>query len=90
MPPSTCITCPVIYELSSDAKNFTSLATSFASPNFPSGIWLFILSFISSFSTSVILVCMYPGATALTKIFLLPSSFARLFVNPIIPAFDAA
>ena len=45
---------------------------------------------ISSFNTSVILVCINPGAIAFTNMFLDATSFAKLFVNPIIPAFDAA
>jgi hypothetical protein len=35
-------------------------------------------------------VLIYPGATALTVMFLEPSSFARDFVIPISPAFEAA
>jgi hypothetical protein len=38
----------------------------------------------------VIEVSMYPGATALTRIFLDANSLARLLVKPMIPAFEAA
>ena len=44
---------------------------------------------MSSFNTSVIPVSINPGATAFTNIPLEATSFARLFVNPIIPAFEA-
>ena len=90
MPPSTCITCPVIYELSSDAKNFTTFAISFALPILFNGICALIFSFTSSDKTFVISVAINPGAIALIKIFLLATSFAKLFVNPIIPALEAA
>ena len=46
-------------------------------------------TFTSSFKTFVISVPIKPGAIAFTRIFLLASSFAKLFVKPIIPAFDA-
>ena len=40
--------------------------------------------------SNVILVATYPGAIALTVIFLEANSFAIDFVKPIIPAFEAA
>ena len=74
----------------SDDKNFTTFATSSAVPILFNGIVLLISSLISSFKTSVILVSINPGATAFTSMFLLATSFAKLLVNPIIPALDAA
>ena len=78
-----------MYELCSPAKNFTTFATSSGVPILRNGMFFAISSFTSCFKTSVICVSINPGATAFTKMFLLATSFAKLFVNPIIPALEA-
>ena len=49
-----------------------------------------IASFCSSFSASVIGVAMKPGATQLTVMLRLATSWASALVMPIMPALDAA
>ncbi len=90
IPPFTSSVWPVMYPASSDARNATAAAISRSVPARPSGTWRGHRRFCSSFSTAVIAVSMYPGATAFTVIVRLASSRARLFVSPISPAFDAA
>src|SRR5699024_3509971 len=90
MPPSTQITCPVIYPARSEARNATVSATSSTRPNFFSGICSVTVVFTCSGSTSVISVSINPGATAFTVIPLLASSLAMVFVRPITPALEAA
>jgi hypothetical protein len=89
-PPSTARTSPVMKAAESDTRNRTALATSAGSPSLPSGVPERIASRAGSGSTSVSSVEMYPGAIALTRIPLLPSSFASDLVSPIRPALEAA
>ena len=77
-------------DASSEQRNRTAPATSSGSPSLPSGVFVSIAAWASSGSTSVSLEWMYPGATTFARTFLLPSSRASDFVNPMIPAFDAA
>ena len=49
-----------------------------------------IFSLFSSLINDVMSVSIYPGATTLDVIFLLPTSLLIDFDNPIKPAFDAA
>ena len=65
MPPSIVMTCPVMYAAAgSSARNFTSPATSSASPKRPSGIACSTFSPMLSLKTEVMSDLMYPGATA--------------------------
>ena len=79
-------TTPERYLASSEAKNLTALATSEGKPISFNGINSSICANISIGTLSVIADLIKTGATALTVIFLLPTSLARLLVNPITPA----
>ena len=84
------MTCPVIYDDKSDAKNRHRFATSLDSPGLFRGIFSVQLSIIESDKLSVISVLINPGAITLHLILLDPSSCAIDFEKPIIPALDAA
>ena len=81
-----CMTVPVMYDASSEARNPTAAATSSGVPKRPAG-----MSFLSSFSSRslVMSVDMKPGATAFTVTFFLAVSCARAFVAAIRPPFAA-
>ena len=64
-------------------------AISSTSPHLPIAICFTIAALSSSERASVIAVWINPGATALQVMFLGPSSFAVVFVIPIIAAFVA-
>ena len=84
------MTCPVIYDDKSDARNKHKLATSCVSPGLLRGIVLFQDSITDADKLSVISVLIKPGAMTLHLILLAPNSIAIDFENPIIPDFDAA
>ena len=89
IPPFTPNICPVTYELHGDAKNDTAEATSSGVPIRPIGISSHIASFSSDEKRSIISVSITPGQIQLTVIPLNAYSFARAFVRPITPAFEA-
>src|ERR1700760_1964773 len=68
IPPSTGITCPVMYDAISDARNTQQLATSSVSPPRFNGMACAQPSTTLGSSTSVISVFIKPGATTLVRI----------------------
>src|SRR5206468_11139850 len=89
-PPLTSTTSPVMNAASSEQRKRTAPATSSGSPRRPSGVAASIAPVASSGRTSVSRVFTYPGATTLARTLREPSSRARDFVKPMIPAFAAA
>ena len=87
-PPFTCMVWPVIYDALSEHKKPTVLVISSGLPSFFIGILSKIKFFWLSFSFSVILDCIKPGATLFTVIFLLETSKANDLTKPDIAAFD--
>ena len=77
-------------EASSEQRKRTAPATSSGLPSRPSGVFARIACRAASGRTSVSAVPIYPGATALARTPREPSSRASDFVNPMIPAFEAA
>lgn len=67
-PPVTSTEAPVMYPLSSDAKNATTSATSSGSPKYPIGIISVILSTTFCGTFCVMGVAMNPGRTELQRI----------------------
>ena len=90
MPPSTAMTCPVIYPASSLARNATVLVTSSAAPMRPMGMAARVVVLEASGMAAVMSVYMKPGATALTVTPRLANSLARDLVMPMTPALLAA
>ena len=74
----------------SEARNTVVFATSSAVPPRFKGMLSLHPATTFGSNASVISVSMNPGAIALLRIFLEPNSKATDFVNPMIPAFEAA
>ena len=65
IPPLTDITCPVMYDASSEQRNRTTFATSSGLPILPMGMMFLI---ISTGASLIMSVSMSPGATTFTRI----------------------
>jgi hypothetical protein len=90
-PPSTVIVAPLMCELALLLKNTTKPAISSGFPNLLLGFLAASVSMppVRLISPLAILLGKNPGAIALTKICLGPSSTARFFARWITAAFDA-